>query len=296
MGNKCLTDEPLASYTAYGVGGKADELWLIEDIHAFAPLWQETLAQNIPHLILGQGSNLLPSDKGFRGRVFVMRAKKITWDEPHIVTAEAGCPWQVFIENTAQSGYGDLCLLSGIPGNVGGFVRGNAGAFGLETSDKIHEVTVLNPQGELQTFSKEACEFVYRGSFFKEHPDHCVISATFTLSCEGEPNDFLAQMHELARERWSKYPKGRSCGSFFKNPPSDHAGRLLDAVGAKGQRCGGAEISEQHANFFINVKHATQADLLTLARTWRDVVQKQHGIMLSPEVHIIDEQGHTKPL
>lgn len=287
-------NEPLARHTFYGVGGPADEFWHVGTSEGFGEVWAETIAHPIPYFVLGKGSNLLFSDRGFRGRVFSLEFKNVTWKE-NFVTVEAGKNWQEFVEETNQKGFGDLCNLSGIPGNVGGFVRGNAGAFGIETKDSVQSVEFLDGNGQFQTFSCEQCEFGYRESIFKLHPEWCILRATFKLTVsETPPSQLLEKTKILLADRWKKYPPGRSGGSFFKNPEPGKvfAGELLERAGAKGDQIGHAQISERHANFICNLQgKATQKDILDLARKWKKKVHEKFGVTLEPEVMVVDEKG-----
>lgn len=286
-----LKHEPLAKHTFYGVGGPADEFWKVTKSENFGEVWAETVALKMPKLILGKGSNLLCSDKGFRGRVFSLEFENVAWKE-NFVTIEAGKNFQQFIEETNKVGFEDLCKLSGIPGNVGAFVRGNAGAFGVETKDFIKSVEFLDQNGQLQTFNNEQCAFDYRESIFKSHPECCITRITFELKQKADPEASLKSTRDLQTERWKKYPPGRSGGSFFKNPSGDYAGRLLEEAGAKGDQIGNAQISDRHANFILNLQgKATQENILALARKWKTKVHEKFGVTLEPEVFICDEYG-----
>ncbi len=324
--------EPLAKHAFYGVGGPADEFWKVDTSEKFGEIWAETIALGMPKLVLGKGSNLLMSDRGFRGRVFCLEFDKVTWNKPSLgacsersrrVTVEVGKNWQSFVEETNAKGFEDLCNLSGIPGNVGGFVRGNAGAFGVETKDFVKSVEYLDENGILQRIANKDCQFGYRESIFKSHPDWCIIRATFELTQHHAdataPSRLLEQTRTLLTERWKKYPPGKSGGSFFKNPsqscqktPSNvegseaerskaegplnkqplFAGKLLEDAGAKGDQIGHAQISEKHANFILNLEgKAKQSEILELARKWKKIVFEKTGIQLEPEIFICDEFG-----
>jgi UDP-N-acetylmuramate dehydrogenase len=286
-----LKNEPLSKHTFYGVGGIADEFWKITTSEKFDDIWAETNAMKIPYLLIGKGSNLLLSDRGFRGRVFVLEFEKVRWKN-NFVKVESGKNFQQFIEETNKKGFEDLCNLSGIPGNVGAFIRGNAGAFGLETKDFLKSVDFLDENGRIKTFHREQCAFDYRDSLFKKHPKYCILSAIFELTQKSDPEISISQTRNLQKERWKKYPPGRSGGSFFKNPPGNYAGKLLEMVGAKGDQIGNAQISDRHANFILNRQgKATQKDILTLARKWKTRVHETFGINLEPEVFICDEYG-----
>ncbi len=283
--------EPLGKHAFYGVGGPADEFWTVDTSEKFGEIWAETIALGMPKLILGKGSNLLMSDRGFRGRVFCFEFQNVEWKD-NFVTVEVGKNWQAFVEETNEHGFEDLCNLSGIPGNVGGFVRGNAGAFGIETADFVKSVEYIDESGMIQRASKNDCQFSYRESIFKSHPDWCITKVTFELTKKTDPNKALQQSKTLLADRWQKYPPGKSGGSFFKNPEGNFAGKLLEEAGAKGDRIGNAQISEKHANFILNLEgKATQDDILSLARKWKDIIKRDSGIELQPEIFICDEFG-----
>jgi len=304
-----LIHEPLAAHAFYGVGGPADEFWKVDKSEKFGEIWAETIALGMPKLILGKGSNLLMSDKGFRGRVFSLEFDSIQFSpfkgelEGVLATVEVGKNWQSFVEETNRKGFEDLCNLSGIPGNVGGFVRGNAGAFGVETKDFVKSVEYLDENGILQRIAHKDCKFAYRESVFKSHPDWCIIRATFELTKKTDPQKALQQSKTLLTERWQKYPPGKSGGSFFKNPSPKgdalsgvegplFAGKLLEEAGAKGDKIGYAQIAEKHANFILNLEgKAKQSEILELARKWKQIVFEKTGITLEPEIFICDEFG-----
>ena len=285
-----LYNHPLSEKTFYGIGGPADEIWEVDDVEAFADIWAETIAQNIPKVIIGKGSNTIFSDRGFKGRVLLPLFDKTLWKK-NIVTVEVGKNFQTFIEETNKKGFEDLCNLSGIPGNVGGFIRGNAGALGTEIADTCIGVEYIDEYGQIQKRAAQDCEFGYRESIFKHRPDWCIVRATFALHVENRHACSLQKTKGTLQERWSKNPAGRSGGCLFKNPPGHIAGKLLDECGAKGDRIGDAEISEKHANFFLNKGKATQQDILVLAKKWKDIVKKEKSITLESEVFICDEYG-----
>ncbi len=282
----------LSKLTFYGVGGPADEVFEVDDVSELAEIWTETTANKIPKVVIGKGSNFLPADIGFRGRVFVPRFEAVVWKGKEVVSVEAGKNFQDFIEETNQKGWGDLCNLSGIPGNVGGFLRGNAGALGTEISDSCVGVEYLDEYGNLQKIPAGKCGFGYRESIFKQKPDWCIVRGVFEFKNEETRRGAsLQKTKEVLAQRWQKNPAGRSGGCLFKNPEGEIAGKLLDECGAKGDQIGSAKISEDHANFFLNLGDATQADILALARKWRGIVLEKKGIKLEPEIFICDERG-----
>ncbi len=283
----------LSKKTFYGIGGHADEFYEIDNINGLDELWAETISQKIPKIIIGKGSNIVFADRGFRGRIFSPKFEKIDWisKEDSIVSVQTGCDAQKFIEDTNKAGFEDLCNLSGIPGNVGGFVRGNAGAYGSEIADKIISVEFLDETGTRQKISKKDADFVYRGSLFKQNSDLFILSTTFQLNQKTDSKKALKKTKDLLSSRWDKYPAGRSGGCVFKNPEGQIAGKLLDELGAKGDIMGNIQIAEEHANFFINKGNATQKDILDLIKKWQEIILEKHGIKLEPEIYIINEFG-----
>ncbi|MCF7830978.1 UDP-N-acetylmuramate dehydrogenase [Candidatus Gracilibacteria bacterium] len=297
MKNEMLPNEELRKYVFYGVGGPADEFWKIYDIEEFSTLWAETIAKKIPKLVLGIGANLLLSDKGFRGRVFLLKTTETIWEE-NKAKIQAGQNWQCIVEDSNKRGWADLCNMSGIPGLLGGMIRGNAGAYGSETGEFITEVEFINEKGQLQKFSNQECEFGYRTSIFKSNPDWCIVRATLEFSKKEDPDESLKASRELIQKRWQNHPPGKSCGSFFKNPVPGKvfSRRLLEDAGATGDQIGEAQISPKHVNFFMNLGNATQEDILKLSRKWQKVVLEKNQIKLEPEVQILDEFGNRVEL
>lgn len=286
-----IKNQNIAKFSYYGIGGTADELWRTDDILSLAEAWGESIAEKIPRIVLGGGSNCVFADSGFRGRVFIFTGKEYLWQK-NIITIEAGENLQKFIENTAKVGWADLENLSGIPGTVGGAVRGNAGAYGSETFDNIVEVEYIDEHGMIRKIPRNKCEAGYRTSLFKKNPQWFVTRATFQLNKkEAEPDLIVKRVKDHFKVRMAKYPPGRSGGSFFKNPEGDFAGRLLEEAGAKKDRIGDAEISQKHANFFVNKGKASQRDLIELAQKWQKIIKKNTTISLHPEVVLLDEYG-----
>ena len=286
----------LSSLTYFGVGGRADELVRVTDTQTLSEIWAETIALKLPHLILGSGSNLVYSDAGFRGRVFIIDANKSLWRE-NIITVEAGKNLQQLILDAAGRGFSDFTNLAGIPGTIGGAVRGNAGAFGSEIKDTLESVQFCDENGMIRILLARECGFEYRESIFKKNPQWCILQATFRLTEKINCNEALNNAKKLIQERWQKYPPGKCGGSFFKNPITvpdgimPYAGWLLENSGAKGDQIGGAQISEKHANFLMNADTATQKDVLELARKWHKIIFKKYNISLEPEVMLVDEYG-----
>ncbi|MDH3325046.1 MAG: UDP-N-acetylmuramate dehydrogenase, partial [Candidatus Peregrinibacteria bacterium] len=203
---------------------------------------------------------------------------------------------QNLIEESAKEGFTDLTNLAGIPGTLGGAVRGNAGAYGSEISEFIVEIEYVNELGNIEKISPQKAEFDYRTSIFKQNPDWAITSATLKLTQKENPETALEKIKNLTKERWQKIPAGKSGGSFFKNPTNNSAGKLLDELGAKGDQLGEIQIAQNHANFFLNTGNGKQNDLIELARKWKHKVSEKHNISLEPEVILVDEFGEIVKL
>jgi UDP-N-acetylmuramate dehydrogenase len=190
--------------------------------------------------------------------------------------------------DAAKAGRTGLEFGAGVPGTVGGSVVGNAGAFGREVKDGLICAEAIDPQGRLHTLSAAECRFAYRDSILKsEKPGWVVRSATFDTG-EDDPSRIRERIKEVQRHRRQTQPiEKRSLGSTFKNPVGDAAGRLIDACGLKGLRIGGAQISEKHANFIVNLGGASADDVLALMAEMRDRVFERFGIELEPEVRVV---------
>ncbi len=261
----------------------------------------------IPHIIIGGGSNIAFSDTGFRGRVFKLQFDKISQIPcSDFFEIETGINLQHLIKKLATQGYADLINLTGIPGDLGGAIRGNAGAFGNEISDFIQVIKYIDENGNLQTTSPKKCEFAYRKSIFKSNPDWAIVSTILKLNKPQSPTETIKLFQNKLQDRLEKNPSGRSGGSFFKNPLANNspntsnliikddkfiAGQILDKLGSKGDQIGDIQISPQHANFFMNLGNGKQSDLIKLAQKWQTIAKEKLQVQLEPEVIVIDQFG-----
>lgn len=298
FGDRLQANAPLARYTAARVGGPAEMLVEVasvdELVDAVTFLWK--LGQ--PFIILGGGSNVLVSDAGVSGLVLLNKARKVIFDEtsdPPTVWAESGANFGLVARQAARKGLSGLEWAAGIPGTVGGAVYGNAGAHGGDMTGTLALAEILHrTAGEApvrETWTTERFEFAYRTSRLKREsqagsPNSVVLSARLQLS-ESTPEAVQARADEFVAFRRRTQPPGASMGSMFKNPPGDHAGRLIEAAGLKGTRIGGAEISSLHANFFINHGEATGGDIYSLIRLARSTVKEKFGIELELEIGLV---------
>lgn len=289
LGARARRDEPLAPYTAMRVGGPADLLVICRTTEEVVEAVERARAAGVPWRVLGGGCNILISDAGVRGLVVIHRADRTRIEADGAVWAEAGAPMALLARETAACGLAGLEWAAGLPGTVGGAVVGNAGAFGGDIASVLRRVTLLEPDGEVTERPAEWMEFSYRESRIKQMPHSerpVVLAATFALA-PGDPAALAARIEEILAWRRTRHPSGATMGSTFKNPPGNHAGRLIEAAGLKGYRIGGAMVSELHANFLINTGSATAADVRALIRHIQAEVERQFGILLEPEVEFI---------
>lgn len=282
-----LRNEAMSKHTTWRVGGPAD-VYYCPRCRAELLDFLRGLSADTPVYWVGLGSNLLVRDGGIRGVVIAtgrgLNGLRNLGDG--VIEAEVGVPCTVLARQCSRWELGPAEFFAGIPGSVGGALRMNAGAFGGETWGSVIEVDVVNRSGVVRTRSPEEYRVGYRlvsgpvEEWFLAA--RCKFSEHYTAGTEG--------IRTLVAERKSRQPLGLpSCGSVFKNPPGDHAARLIEGAGLKGTRMGGAEVSPKHANFIINAGGATAADLESLISLVRTRVHDQHGVWLETEVQIVGE-------
>jgi UDP-N-acetylmuramate dehydrogenase len=280
-------DEPVARHSQFGIGGPADAWLRVPGTPALASLLRRASADGVAVTILGAGSNTLVLDGGIRGIAVELGDRHLRVVEPgQIVELGGGAMLPRVALDLARQGLAGLEFGIGIPGTCGASVRGNAGAFGLEIVDVIVDCDVLSPAGEERSVDRDDCAFDYRRSAFTHGAlrGHVVVAARFRVHPD-DPADVRARVDDITARRKASQPWGqRSLGSVFKNPPGDHAGRLVEACGLKGSRHGGAEISRKHANFIVNADHATAAEVLALVRLAHDTVLDRLGVDLETEI------------
>lgn len=291
---------PLARYTAARVGGYADILIeaasRVDLAEAARLLW----SVDQPFLVLGGGSNVLVSDRGVRGVVIINRARKVRFDrhiDPPQVWAESGANFGALARMAAQRGLAGLEWAAGIPGTLGGAVVGNAGAHGGDMAGNLRLAEILHRNGQIETWTADRLEFAYRSSALKRtvqpelssaSPSSLVLSAVLRLE-HSTPQTVQEHIDNFTAYRRRTQPPGASMGSMFKNPPGDYAGRLIEAAGLKGLISGEAQISPLHANFFINLGHASARDIWNLITTARQAVADQSGVWLELEVELVGD-------
>ncbi len=287
LGCQVREKEPLASYTSFKIGGAADWLVTVNTRDTAAAVLQFCTQQKLPLFILGNGSNVLVSDRGVEG--VVMRidcGKERLTVQGTQVTAQAAVPLSRLCRFACEQGLSGLEFAYGIPGTVGGGTYMNAGAYGGQLSNVISSVTVLTPTGEVQELSADELDFDYRHSVFMEQP-LLIWSVTLTLQ-QGDTAEIRKAMEKhlcCRREKQPlEYPSG---GSFFKRPTGYFAGALIEQCGLKGTTVGGAQISEKHAGFLINRGGATCDEVLKLCDQVQQTVQDRFGVTLEREVQFV---------
>jgi len=299
---------PLKEYTTFKIGGPARYFFVAKSKEGLknAILWAKK--KKLPFFILGGGSNVLFSDKGFNGLVIKLQNTQSEIRNTNVI-AGAGVPLQKLVLEAAKKGLSGLENLAGIPGTLGGAIWGNAGAFGREIGDLVEEVKVLDVGGsklEVKKLKNKDCKFGYRDSIFKKKENLIILEATLKLK-KGKRKEIEEKMKEILKLRKEKQPlEFPSAGSVFKNVPIEKvpkkiqekfkekikggilpAGVLIEAAGLKGYQIGGAKISEKHANFIVNTGEAKARDVLKLIELIKKRVRKKFKIELKEEIVLV---------
>lgn len=285
----------LKRYTAARIGGDADFLIAVDSSVELVQVVTSCWEQGIPFFILGSGSNVLVSDRGVRELVVLNRAKKVkfTKGSQPAVYAESGVNFGALARQAAAYGLSGLEWAAGIPGTVGGAVYGNAGAHGADMASCLLVANILQLKS-LHTicqeeWSVEQLDYGYRTSSLKRQPGNAVVLAATLKLSPGTALAVQARMDEFQAKRRTFQPAGASLGSIFKNPPGDHAGRLIEATGLKGMRIGQVEVSTVHANFIINHDNASADDYAALIRRVQQEVLEKYRVHLELEIELIGD-------
>lgn len=328
---KLQTAVPLATLTTLRVGGPADFLVAAENVEEAGEAFAFARARKLPVRLLGGGSNVLPADSGFRGLVLQFKTNYIRFGEdlekqlqkqlPEDARAElhakvrvaAGTPLAVLVARAAAAGRAGLAELAGLPGTVGGAVAGNAGCYGRTIGELVEEGYLWWPEGRGEVVPANWFDFGYRTSRLK-NTDALLIAVSLRLPA-GDQTALKKRGLEIAQLRASKQPRGATAGSFFRNPlaaelAAGHAAalqkladthattvadlkawQLTDGCGLRGAAVGGAAVSAEHANYFVNTGGATAADFVALARQVQTAVATKYAVVLQPEVQIWSETG-----
>jgi UDP-N-acetylmuramate dehydrogenase len=285
-----LRDEPMSKHVSWRAGGKADRFFAPksrEELSSFL----RTLPRDEPILMVGLGSNLLVRDGGFRGTAILLHSAEL---RPEMrdgrLYAEAGVAAPKVARYAATHGFAGAEFLAGIPGTVGGALAMNAGCYGSETWDVVESVTTIGRDGAMHERKKAEFAIGYRHCAGPK--DEWFTGAWFKLP-QGDGEASRARIKELLARRIATQPLSLpNAGSVFRNPPGDHAARLIESCGLKGLERGGARVSEKHANFIVNPKGAARAaDIEWLIEKAKSVVKEKTGVDLIAEVRIVGERA-----
>jgi UDP-N-acetylmuramate dehydrogenase len=278
-------DVPLARYTFFGVGGLMRALLRPTRAASLPGLLRDLASEGVAPRLLGCGTNLVAGDEPFPDPILYLGDLE---GEPEFaadrVAVQAGYRLPALVRKALRHGLGGIEFAEGIPGTVGAALAINAGSYGGSIGDHVESFRLVAPDGTVREVHPHPADFAYRGSVFVEKG--LILDAVIRLRPE-DPAAIRARLDEIrARRRASQPLKERSAGCIFKNPPGESAGRLIDQLGFKGRRRGGAVVSEVHANFVVNRGGATAADILALTSDIKEAVASAHGIVLEEEVAI----------
>jgi UDP-N-acetylmuramate dehydrogenase len=291
MGESAQLDRAMSEHTTFRIGGKAEAVCFVRERGELQQLFAYLNKENIPHLVVGRGSNLLVRDGGFKGVVIIMRENLATIEQheknDQILVAGGGLALSDLVKYCSRKGLGGLEFLAGIPGTVGGAVTMNAGAFGKDMGSVVQEIELLNRQGELTSRNRSDLAFSYRESSIQEGT--VVVRASLQGTRE-TPEIVSKRVAEYLTKRKATQPLTfPSAGSVFRNPPDDYAGRLIEESGLKGKKIGGAMISPKHANYIVNTGGARAEDVLALMEMAKEKVRAETGIELEPEIRVVGD-------
>ena len=287
-------DEPLSRHTTLGVGGPADLYLTIDTEEQLLAAFTIARRHHVPTLILGTGSNILVGDGGIRGLVIENRTSLVEGPWPNgagfKVRAASGVSFAAMARRLSFAGYAGLEWAVGIPGTMGGAVVYNAGAYGSCLRDVLKGVRLADERGDVTEIGPEELALGYRGSGFTQGVlrDKVLLSADMAVH-RGDAEALTRYVRELDARRKATQPRGRNCGSIFKNPAQHPAWQLIDQVGLRGHRIGNAQISQRHTNFILNRGGATASDVVALVELARSRVRERFGIELEPEVALVGE-------
>jgi len=288
LGDRVFSDFPAKDITSYKTGGSIDLIVYPKNKDELVFIFDVIKKENLNYFICGNATNILVSDKGFRG-IFIKTdfLKKIIIKEDRII-AECGVLWDKMIEISVLNGLWGLEKTSYIPGSVGGAIRMNAGAFGEETFDRLEKFNVIDLKTmELKEISKSSIKYGYR--YVEGIENYFILSGEFAFE-KKDSKELKNIRDEIIRRRIEKQPlEYPSAGSVFKRPPNNYASKLIEECGLKGMKVGGAMVSEKHAGFIINTGNATSSDIYKLINLVREKVYQKTGILLELEQILVGE-------
>ena len=285
-------DEPMAKHTSFKIGGPADVFIKVDNIEELKEILDLSKKNQIPLTIIGNGSNLLVTDKGIRGITAKLNLKDIeikNENNKQIIKVEAGVPIGLLAQKLLKEEITGFEELSGIPGTIGGAVIMNAGAHGKELKDILKKVTAMDYNGNIHEFTNEECLFSYRNSRFQKEK-YIILQATLELE-KGNSTEIKEKMDEYMQFRKEKQPiEYPNAGSTFKRGEDFVTAKLIDEAGLKGYKIGGAQVSEKHAGFIVNVDNATAKDVIELTDYIKEKIEEKFGKKINLEIQIIGEK------
>ena len=288
--DRIYIDEPMSCHTTFRVGGMADFFVTPKNANEVKDAIEICREEGMPYYIIGNGSNLLVSDQGYRG-VIIQLYKEMSQVEVegNVIRAQAGASLARIAGAALEAGLTGFEFAAGIPGTLGGACVMNAGAYGGEMKDVLVRVTVLTGEGEIIELGRNELELGYRTSVIAKK-GYIVLGAVMKLE-HGDAVNIKAYMDELKEKRVTKQPlEYPSAGSTFKRPEGHFAGKLIEDAGLRGFQVGGAQVSEKHCGFVINRDHATAADIMELMRQVQMRVKENSGVDLEPEVKRLGDE------
>ncbi len=280
-------------HTSWRAGGVAERMYQPADLDDLC-VFLHGLPDDKPLYVVGLGSNLLVRDGGLRGTVLLMHGalRTLSMDSNEVIYAQAGVPGAKLARFSALNNLTGGAFFAGVPGTLGGMLAMNAGCYGSETWDKVSHVQTVNRKGVLNNRTASEYQIGYRHVSLKEAGSEWFVSAHLKFDL-GDGDVARTEIKELLNKRIASQPlQLPNAGSVFRNPPGDHAARLIEQCGLKGKIIGGAQVSEKHANFIVNIGDASAADIENLINEVRAEVAKQTGIQLHPEIRIVGEELH----
>lgn len=291
--------ESLARYTTARIGGPAELLIETRTVDELVSVVQRADELHLPYTVLGGGANVLVSDAGVRGLVILNRAKEMKFSVRGVqarVEVDAGVGLITLARDCIERGYAGMEWAISVPGTLGGAIVGNAGAHGSDIASNLYMAKIMRRGYAPEYWTNRQLQFTYRKSALKQYTladRPVVLGAIFDLKIDYRAN-LEKRANEYVAKRKASQPPGATIGSMFKNPDGDYAGRLIEACGLKGRTIGGAQISEKHANFFVNLGHAKAQDVKALIDLAHDNVLAKFGVDLQLEVELIGEWGDDK--
>lgn len=288
--DRLLIDEPMKNHTAFKIGGPVDLMVLPKNVEEIEKILNLLGSREEGCFIMGNGSNILVSDKGIRGVVLKIGDQFSNVDiDGTAIRAQSGLLLSSLSKMAAKEALSGIEFAGGIPGTLGGAIAMNAGAYGGEMKDVVEEVTLIDRKGKITKINRDDMSFGYRTSIVSEG-NQIVLEALLKLR-KGDTGEILGKMNEFNMRRSDKQPLAvPSAGSTFKRPEGYYAGKLIQDAGLKGLRHGGAMVSDKHSGFIVNTGNASAEEVLALIKTVQKVVFDKFGIMLETEVKLIGER------